>query len=148
MPEHTPSAPNFYVYSEHRQTFKVTGRTLLVSTGRFEERITESRELHLRSTPESKALKNEFGSMIFRIVENDLEPKRDKNGFAIVGGVNSYPEPVHVVLFVSPDTLALLNQTVVRDRYLITISPGHDLLSWDRQAAVPIYEARIAIEGQ
>ena len=138
----TPNPPNLFVYSAHRETFVAVGSVLKVSSARLNNHIVERRELHITTTPQSEALKRKLGSVIFRIVENTDENPKDRNNNPTVGGVNSYPEPVHVVLFVTPESLAMLNQRTSAGRGLtISICPGLSILDWDQLEAIPIYEA-------
>ena len=83
--------------------------------------------------------------MIFRLVENSKDKPVDRNGNPIVGGVNSYPEPVHVVLFVAPETIAMVSQRTsganLGKGLAISICPGKNILEWDKSEAIPIYDA-------
>ena len=147
MREQQKMAPNYYAYSENREVFKVTRSTLQITTGCLDNGLSEVRELYLTAVTESKKLRDEFASVVFRIVESTHESPTDKEGNSIVGGVNSYPEPVHVVLFVSADVLALLNQRHACGRCLITIYTGTSLLEWDREGSVPIYQSNLLAVG-
>jgi hypothetical protein len=102
--------------------------------------MTETRELHVTTMPESKNLKNEFGSFIFRLVEAETEQRRDRNGRAIAGGINYFPEPVHAVLFMSPDALSMLSGRICSNGCVIEICPGIDLAEWTQEDFNPIYD--------
>ena len=149
-----PKAPrNYFTYSANREVFKATRSTLQISSKRLNNQLVEIRELYVTAVPESEKLKSEFGSIDFRIVENTSEKPTDKDGNPIVGGVNSFPEPVHVVLFVTPEAIALLNQrrtqgnAAGRSAILITIYPGTNILEWNQKEAIPIYESNLVVEG-
>jgi hypothetical protein len=95
--------------------------------------------------PRSPQLKRRFGPMLFRIVETGTDRPTDKNGNAIVGGVNTFPEPVHVVLFISLEAIVMLNQRAAAGGLVISICPGVSLSEWDQSDAVPIYETTFAV---
>ena len=138
----TSNPPNSFVYSKHRETFVALGSVLNVSSSPIENRIVEHRELHVTTTPQSKSLKRKFSSVIFRIVENTNDKPTDRSGNPIVGGVNTFPEPVHVVLFVTPEAIAMLSQRASTNSGLtISICPGISMLEWDQSDAIPVYEA-------
>lgn len=145
--------PNYYSYSANREVFKATRSTLQIFSKRLNNQLVETRELHITAVPESDKLRNKFGSINFRIVENTSENPIDKDGNPIVGGVNSFPEPVHVVLFVTPEAMALLNQKRTQGNaagesvILFTIYPGTNILEWNREEAIPIYESNLIVEG-
>ena len=141
----TPNPPNSFVYSEYRQAFVAVGSVLKVYSTRLDNRIVERRELHVTTTPRSEQLKRKFESVIFRLVESTDEKPTDRNGNPIAGGVNSFPEPVHVVLFVTPEAISMLNQRAstagTGSRFTISICPGMSMLEWDQTEAIPIYES-------
>lgn len=141
----TPHPPNSLVYSANRETFVAIGSVLKVFSAPLDNQIAERRELHVTTTPKSEKLKREFGSMIFRLVENTDDKPVDGNGNPIVGGVNSFPEPVHVVLFVTPAAIAMLSQrasgTNLGKGLTISICPGKSILEWNKSEGLPIYEA-------
>ena len=140
----TPNPPNLFVYSENRQTFTALSSIFKLHSSRLDNGIVESRELHVTAVPQSKDLKRKFDSVIFRLVENTNENPTDRNGNSIVGGVNTYPEPVHVVLFVTPAAIAMLSQRASvsngRNTFSISICPGVSILEWDQSDSIPIYE--------
>ena len=117
-----------------------------VSSSIVEGGMVERRELHVTTTPQSTSLKREFGALVFRIVEKTAERPTDRNGNPIVGGVNTFPEPVHVVLFVAPETIAMLSQRASTGNLVISICPGVSFADWDQSDAIPVYEA--AFEGR
>ena len=124
--------------------FDAVRSILKVSTTLLDNQLVERRELHITTIPQSKQLKKAFESVIFRLIENTEDKPVDRNGYPIVGGVNAYPEPVHVVLFVSPESLGLLSQRLsgtVRSALVISICPGLGMLEWRKTEAIPIYEA-------
>jgi hypothetical protein len=139
----TPNPPNLFVYSEHRQTFGCAASVLRISSTRLDDRPVERRELHITAIPLEKKLKERLESVVFRIVENTNENPKDKAGHSIVGGFNTFPEPIHVVLFVTPEAMSLLNQRACGSGFgksSISICPGVSLLEWDQSDAIPIYE--------
>ena len=140
----TANPPNSFVYSAHRQTFVAVASVLKVYATRLDTRVVEQRELHVTTVPLSKDLERKLGSVTVRLVENTNENPTDTNGNAIVGGVNTFPVPVHIVLFVTPGAIALLSQrasvSTGRDSFTISICPGVDMLTWDQSDSIPIYE--------
>lgn len=152
MSKEPKASPNYYSYSENREVFKATRSILQISSKRINNQLLEIRELYVTAVPESEKLREKFGPINFRIVENTSENPTDKDGNPIVGGVNSFPEPVHVVLFVTPEAIALLNQRLTEvnaagSAILITIYPTTDLLKWNQEEAIPIYESNLFVEG-
>ena len=104
----TPNPPNLLVYQAFRETFAATSSVVRISS--LEGGIVEQCELHVTTTPQSTSLKREFGTLIFRIVGTTTRRPIDRNGNGVVGGVNTFPAPVHVVLFLAPQTVAMLSQ--------------------------------------
>ena len=143
----TPNPPNSLVYSANRQSFNAVASALKVNSTRPDGRIVERIELHVTMVPESKELRRKLASVIFRLVDSTDENPTDRNGNSIVGGVNTYPGPVYVVLFVTPKAIALLSQraSVISGRgmFSISICTGVNMLDWDQSDAIPIYESAI-----
>ncbi len=136
----TPNPPNSLVYEAFRETFLSNGSLVRVSCTARDGKLSEQRELHVMTTPQSRSLKGRLGSVAFRIVEDESGRTTDKNGNAIAGGVNTFPD-LHVLLFVTPQAMTLLNQRAAVGRLFIAICPGVSLSEWDQSDSVPIYEA-------
>lgn len=136
----TPNPPNSLVYQAFSETFVVTGSVMRISSEYRAGCVVERRELHIQATPQSKSLKRELGLLTFRIVENTTDSPKDKNDNPIVGGVNTFPEP-HVLLFLTPASIVMLNQRASAGGLVISICPGVSLAEWDQADAIPIYEA-------
>lgn len=136
----TPNPPNAMVYQAFRQTFIMGASMLRVSCSARDGRLAEQRELHMTGTAESRALKNQLGSLVFRLVEDEAGRPTDRNGNALAGGVNTFPD-VHVLLFVTPQAMTMLNGRVAVGRLAISICPGLSISEWDQSDAIPIYEA-------
>jgi len=153
MSEQTKIAPSHLSYAENREIFKAVRSTLQVSTSRSTNELIERREIYLTATPESHKLNQEFEHIEFRIVESTSESPTDKGGNPIVGGVNAYPGPVHVVLFVTPQFFSFLSQRHIshprtdHTEFFITIYPATSILEWDQQEAIPIYESVFLFKG-
>ena len=147
MPEQTKTTPSHQSYAENREIFKAVRSTLQVSMIRANNELVERKEIYLTAVPESHKLNQEFEHIEFRIVESISECPTDKGGNQIVGGVNAYPEPVHVVLFVTPQILSLLSQRHIshpradHTEFFITIYPATSMLKWNQEEAIPIYES-------
>ncbi len=141
----TPHPPDPLTYQAFAEAFAATGSSLRISSVARAGAVTETRELHIETEPQSKPLKRLLGSVSFRIVETrEEDPPVDKNGNRIVGGVNTFPER-HVLLLVSPETMAMLNQRLSASGLLIWVCPAVSLSEWDQADAVPIYEARFEV---
>lgn len=131
--------------SASREIFRASGSTLQISRKLFNNQLVETRELYLTAIPDSAKVKSEFDTISFRFVENTSQKITDKDGNPIVGGVNSFPAPIHVVLFVGPEALSLLNQRTNAETVLITIVTATSILDWDRADALFIYESNILV---
>jgi len=137
-PTEIPTPHPILGYSVHREDFTATRSTLKISTGE----LGETRELHITTEPKSAQLRRTFGSLIFRLVDGQLARRTDAYGKPIVGGLNSYPEPIHVVLRITPAAIEMLNQRLSAGRkVVISICPASNILEWSQEEALLIYEA-------
>ena len=128
-------------YSVNREDFTATHSILKISAGEGGVR----RELHITTEPKSPEVKRAFGSLTFRIIEDQLTRATDADGKPIVGGLNF--DPVQVVLSITPATIDMLNQRLSGGRKLvISICPASKILEWGQEESLLIYEATFISE--
>lgn len=153
MSEQIKAAPNHHAFAGNREIFKAVKSTLQVSTSRSNGEIVERREIYLLAIPESHKLNQRFESIEFRLLESTSASPADEAGNAIVGSVNPYPEPVHVVLVVTPQLLSLLSQRQISQphaehaEFLIHIYPATSIPEWNQKESIPIYESVFLFRG-